>query len=311
MPDGMQTKPKRSKLVAITPKAAEPSKPKVLIYGKPGVGKTYNSLDFPRCYFIDTEGGANLAHYIERLDRSGGVYLGPAQGSNDFQVVLEQLQALATEDHDYKTVIIDSVSHLFGTEIANEQDRMATANRKDEYGASRKPATSYMRRIVNWLDRLDMNVLLIAHQKDEYGMNATTNQREVIGATFDCWEKLEYILHLALNITKQGPSRKARVRKSRLLSFAESDVFDWSYDSFADRYGRSVIEGDVTKIVIATPEQIAELKTLMDLVKMPEGWLEKCLKRGKAESLEDMDEANLKAMIAQLKAKLSPDQPTE
>lgn len=306
MPDGMQTKPRRSKLLAVTPKAAEPSKPKVLIYGKPGVGKTYNSLDFPNCYFIDTEGGANLAHYTERLDRAGGVYLGPAQGSNDFQIVLDQIQALATEDHPYKTLVIDSVSHLFGTEIANEQDRMASAQKKDEYGASRKPATSFMRRIVNWLDRLDMNVVLIAHQKDEYGL-AANGQREVIGATFDCWEKLEYILHLALNIIKVGPSRKAKVRKSRLLGFPEGDVFDWSYDSFADRYGREVIEGAVKKIVVATPEQLTELASLRERVKMPDDWLEKCLKRGKADTLEDMDTTNILAMIKQLTDKLSPE----
>ncbi len=29
------------------PKSAKPSKPKILIYGKPGVGKTWAALDFP------------------------------------------------------------------------------------------------------------------------------------------------------------------------------------------------------------------------------------------------------------------------
>lgn len=305
MPDGTTAPKRRSKLLAVPPKAAEPSKPKVLIFGKPGVGKTFNSLDFPNCYFIDTEGGANLAHYIERLDRSGGVYLGPDQGSNDFQVVLEQLQALATEEHPYKTLIIDSVSHLFGTEVANEQDRMAQERKKDEYGASRKGATSYMRRIVNWLDRLDMNVVLIAHQKDEYGMNAM-GQREVIGATFDCWDKLEYILHLALHITKQGPSRRARVRKTRLLEFPDGDSFGWSYDEFADLYGRDIMEASAKVINVASAEQIADLADLMDRVRMPDDWLSKCLKQGKSERVDDMDAKNVAAMINMLKDKLKP-----
>lgn len=292
----------RSRLKAVPPKAAEPSKPKVLIFGKPGVGKTWTSLDFPACYYIDTEGGANLKHYTEKLERAGGVYLGQKEGSNDFAVVMEQLQALAVEKHPYRTLVIDSVSHLFGTEIANEQERMATAGKKDEYGASRKGATSYMRRIVNWLDRIDMNVLLIAHQKDEYGTN-TKGEREVIGATFDCWDKLEYILHLALHITKQGGSRKARVRKSRLIGFPDADNFDWSYDAFADRYGRDIIEGEVKQITLATPEQIAEVRDLMERVRMPDDWLDKCLKRGKAEALEDMDAENVAAMVKMLKEK--------
>ena len=56
MPDGMT--PKRvSRLKAVAPKAAEPSKPKMLLFGKPGIGKTWFSLDFPACYYIDTEVG--------------------------------------------------------------------------------------------------------------------------------------------------------------------------------------------------------------------------------------------------------------
>lgn len=304
MPDGTITRPPRgSRLKAVPPKAAEPSKPKVLIFGRPGVGKTYTSLEFPRCYFIDTEAGANMKHYVDRLDASGGVYLGQEQGSNDFPTVLEQIQALATEDHPYQTLIIDSVSHLFGTEVANEQERMAAERKKDEYGASRKGSVSYMRRIVNWMDRLDMNVILIAHERNEYGL--VSGKSEVVGKTFDCWDKLEYILHLALHITKTGPTRRAGVRKTRLLGFPEGDSFEWSYDSFADRYGRDIIEGERKKSVVASPEQLSELSELMDKVKMPDDWLEKCLKRGKSERVEDMESHAIEAMIKMLKDKLT------
>lgn len=286
----------RSRLRAVTPTAAEPSKPKVLIYGKPGVGKTWATLDFPNCFYIDTEGGANMRHYTEKLAAGGGMYLGPEQGSTDFATVLDQIQALATEKHDFRTLALDSVSHLFNTEIAAAQDRIAAAGNKDEYGASKKPAVSLMRRAVMWLDRLDMNVIMIAHAKDEYGLNAR-GDREVIGSTFDCWDKLEYILHLALLIEKQGPSRTARVRKSRLLGFPDADRFPWSYDDFADRYGREIIEGEVKQIVVATEAQIAALRSAMSRVRMPDDWLEKCLRRGKAERVEDLSTEAIQAMI--------------
>lgn len=304
MPDGM-TKPRSSRLRAVAPKAAEPSKPKILIYGKPGVGKTWFSLTFPNVYFIDTEGGANLAHYTDRLEKSGGVYLGPEQGSTDFAVVLEQIKALATEEHPYKTLVIDSISHLFGTEIANEQDRLAEAKKKDEYGASRKPAVSYMRRIVNWVDRLDMNVVIVAHEKDEYGLN-DRGERVVIGATFDCWDKLEYILHLAIQATKQGPSRKARVRKSRLLGFPDADIFDLSYEAFATRYGRDVIEGQVRQVDLADKDQLDELRALLESVRMPDDWLDKCLKKDKAETVDELSSSAITAMIKMLREKVSP-----
>jgi hypothetical protein len=182
---------------------------------------------------------------------------------------------------------------------------MAEENKKDEYGASRKGAISYTRRMVNWLDRLDMNVVLIAHQKDEYGPNPKApGERVVIGETFDCWDKLEYILHLAMQITKQGATRKARVRKSRLQGFPDADMFDLSYDEFANRYGRDVIEGAAKQIVLATPEQIAELRRLLDTVRMPEDWLEKCLKRGKADAVDELASDALEAMIKMLKEKV-------
>ena len=51
-----------SKLKAKDPVLAEPSRLKLQIFGPPGVGKTWGVLEWPACYYIDTEGGANLAH---------------------------------------------------------------------------------------------------------------------------------------------------------------------------------------------------------------------------------------------------------
>jgi AAA domain len=300
MPDGIvQTKPVRSRLKAVEPKAAEPSKPKILIFGKPGVGKTWASLDFPSVYYIDTEGGADLAHYTDKLVASGGVYLGPDQGSLSFDTVIDQIKALATERHSYKTVVIDSITKLFNVAIADEAERLSTARLKNEFGADKKPAVGAMRRLVAWLTRLDMNAVLIAHENPEWGM--VNGSREQIGSTFDCWPKLSYELHLALNITKQGPSRLARIGKSRLLGFEEGTTFPWSYADFADRYGREVIESEVTQIVLATLEQLAEVERLVALVKLPEGQVEKWLTAAGVAEWAEMDTDRVNKAIAHLK----------
>jgi hypothetical protein len=226
-----------SKLRGKDPKTAEPSKPKVLIFGKPGVGKTWTAIDFPAVYYIDSEGGADLEHYTDKLVKAGGVYMGPADGANDFAVLIDQVKALATEKHTYRTLVIDSISKVFNTAVAIEADRLGD---KNAFGADKKPAIAAMRQLVAWLQRLDMNVVLIAHEKVEWGQN-NNGERVEVGQTFDCWDKLEYELHLALRILKQGKSRKAFVRKSRLTGFPEGEMFAWEYDTFADRYGR---EGD-------------------------------------------------------------------
>lgn len=253
-------KPKpKSKLKAVDPKAAEPSKPKILIFGKPGVKKTWISLDFPRCYYIDTEGGANLEAYTDKLKKSGGVYFGPDQGSQDFGNIIEEVKTLATEKHEFRTLVIDSKSKLFNIEIAKEMERLGD---KDAFGASKKPAVGYTRRLVNWLDKLDMTVILICHERPLWA-----NDKQ-IGVTYDGYDKLEYELHLCLHIVKQGDSSKAYIKKSRLPGFLDAASFDWSYEEFARRYGKEVIEAEAKPILLATPEQMAEVKRLLEIVRL-------------------------------------------
>ena len=290
-----------SKLKAKDPATAEPSKPKMLMFGKPGVGKTWGALDFPKCYYIDTEGGANLSHYTEKLKKAGGRYLGPEDGSLDFNVVIEQIQALATESHQFKTLIVDSISKLFNTAVATESERL---KEKDAFGASKKPAIAAMRRLVNWINRLDMNVLFIAHSKSEWGLNPSGDRVE-IGQTFDCWEKLEYELHLALEIIKRGPDRTARVRKSRLTGFPDAEIFPWSYAEFSSRYGKEIIEGGVKTIVLANSEQVADCIRLCEIIRVTDEEKEKWFTKSGSESFAEMDAATVIKIIEHLKKKVS------
>lgn len=292
---------KTTKLKAKDPTAAEPSKPKLLIYGRPGVGKTWGSLDFPSCYYIDTEGGADLAHYTSKIKAAGGAYMGPADGSLDFATVIEQFQALATEDHGYKTVIVDSISKLFNSAVAAEAERLGD---KNAFGADKKPAIASMRRLVSWVNRLDMNVLFIAHSKSEWGTDASGNRVE-IGQTFDCWDKLEYELHLCLEIQKTGPARTARIRKSRLLGFPDGERFPWSYPEFAQRYGKDVIESKHTAITLATADQVSEITRLLAVVKVTEDEIAKMLARAGVETVAELTTDQAEKVVIWLKKKVS------
>ncbi len=285
-----------SKLKAVKPKTVEPSKAKVLVFGEAGVGKTYTSLDFPNCYFIDSEGGATRKHYTDKLEQANAAYFGVEQGAADFNEVIEQVRALATEKHGYKTLIIDSITKLFNNEIAKEAERLGD---KDAFGASKKPAIAQTRKLLNLLDRIDMNVILIAHEKKEWA-----NEKQ-IGVAADAWEKMGYELDLVLNIKKQGETRYAFIKKSRLEGFPDSSKFEWSYPNFAEKYGKSVIEGEVKTLELATPEQLQELKGLLENWKAPENFEEKTLANAKAESWSDMDKDKLDKVISFIKNKLT------
>lgn len=307
----LQTKTRaKGKLSAVAPEAVEPRKPKVLIFGPPGVGKTWTAIDFPMVYYFDHEGGADLDHYRAKLKTAGGAYFGPEQGSLDFEAVIAEVQTLATIDHPYKTMVFDSATKLFNASVSEESDKITARGHKDEFGASRKPVVRQMARLVNWVNRADMNAIFICHQKAMWERNAKTGDREEVGWTFDCWEKLEYELHLILRISKIGDGDNARryahIGKSRLLSFPEGTRIDWSYADFAERYGRDVIERTGKTITLATPDQIEEVRRLLDVVKVSEDWQDKVFKKAGVEQWAEMDADKIDASIAWLKERIVP-----
>ncbi len=302
MPDGMTTtKPRRSKLLAVAPKAAEPSRPKLCVFGREGVGKTWFTLQFPQVYFIDTEAGATRNHYTDLLAKAGGVYMGVPQGSLDFETVIGQVQALASEKHPYKTLVIDSASKLFNTAVADEAERLGDRN---AFGADKKAAVGYMRRLVTWLMRLDMSVVLTCHQKDVWGKN-DQGQREVIGVGPDAWEKLVYELDLTINVLKVGSRRIGKIGKSRLLAFPENDTFEFSFDVFAEMYGREIIDAESRPLDLATEEQVAEIARLLNIVKLAEGQEAKWLAAASAEQWSEVDTEKAEKVIIALKAKMA------
>lgn len=285
-----------AKLRAVKPSIHKKPKPKVLVYGGAGVGKTWASLGFPSVYYIDTEGGAEQSHYQQKLIDAGGAYMGRAEGALSFDTVIEQVEALATKKHDFKTIVIDSITKVFNETYAREEQRLG----HNEYGAARKPAVTAMRRLVSWLMRVDMNVILIAHEK------ALFEKGEEIGKTFDCWDKLLYELDLTLAIKKQGPDRIARVVKSRIFDFPDGSSFPWSYEEFSNRYGQDVIESDEKEQVeLISEEDLDRLRNQIALLNVTQEQQDKWLTAAKCESFAEMDAEKASQLIHMLNEKLT------
>jgi hypothetical protein len=299
-----------SKLKAKQPEEVSPGKPKALLFGTYGSGKSWMALSFPKPYYYDTEGGADLSHYQAKLKAAGGAYLGPKDGTLNPDFLIEQMMALATEAHPYKTLVIDSITKLYQTIIANEAERLGE---KDAFGASKKPAIAFMRRLVNWTNKLDMTIWFIAHETTEWGKNEKTGQREEVGKIPDCWDKIPYELHLAMWVQKRGASnRVAIVRKSRLLEFPEGDVIplqsngeDVGYAEFAKRYGRDYIEAESKTITLATTEQVAEILRLLGCVKVTDSEVEKVFTKAGVESWNELTTEQAVQTISWLQKKVS------
>lgn len=304
MPDGTTTTKRKSKLLGSAPDLIKARKPKILVYGASGVGKTRWALDWPDLYVLDVEGGATQPEYRKQLQSSRGLYLGPDDGAASFDVVLDQVKTLATETHDRKTLVVDSVTKLFANEIAREAERLTDAGKKNEFGADKRPAVNYMRQLVSWLTRMNLNVILIAGEIAEWGKDST-GERSQIGTTFDCWPRLEYELDLAIQVVKLGNSRYGKVRKSRIAAFPHAETFEWTYDAFTSLYGRDVVEEPSERIQVATPEQIAEINRLLEVVKLEEGTVDKWLAAANVSAWDEMAEPRAAKAIDYLKGRIA------
>ena len=293
-----------SKLKGKSPELVKPGKIKAVLYGPSGVGKTTLALSFPSPYYFDVEGGAKGEQYRKLLKDAGGAYLGPEDGTLSFDFLIDQMQALATEKHGYKTLIIDSLTKLFQTAVANENERILAAGKKDEFGASKKPAVAAMRRVVNWASKLDLNIWFVCHETAKWV--EINGERAQQGTQEDAWEKLRYELDLCVSATKRGPQRLAKVEKSRLLGFPEGDTFPLAYAEFAARHGKEIVEATAETIVLAKPDQINEVHKLLDLVKgiTPET-IDKWFTAAGATKWEELSEKQIDGVITHLKKKLS------
>lgn len=229
--------------------------------------------------------------------------MGPDDGAASFDVVLEQVKLLATERHDRKTLAIDSITKLFANEIARESERLTDAGKKNEFGADKKPAVNYMRQLVNWLTRIDMNVILTAGEVAEWGTD-NKGERAQIGTIFDCWPRLEYELDLVVQVFKTGDTRRGRVRKSRIAAFAHASIFEWDYGIFSDMYGRDVVEQKSEPVICTTPQQIAEISHLLEIIKLEDGTVDKWLAAANVSSWDEMPTERAAKAIEYLKGRL-------
>jgi hypothetical protein len=289
-----------TKLKGKAPELVKPGKIKAVIFGASGVGKTTLALSFPAPYYFDVEGGAKGPQYRELLKKSGGAYMGPEDGTLSFDTLIDQMQALATEKHSYKTLIVDSLTKLFQTCIAQEAERLGD---KDAFGASKKPAVAAMRRLVMWASRLDMNIWFVCHESAEWGM--VSGQRAEIGRVADCWDKLIYELDLAIQVVKRGPQRMAVVKKSRISAFPDGDSFPLDYAEFAARHGKDSVEADAGTITLALPEQVAEVVKLLDIVKVSDADIQKGFDKAGVTSWGEMTTEQITVWQNFLKKKIS------
>src|SRR4051812_22727900 len=261
---------------------------KLFMFGPAGVGKTTAAIQFPNSYVIDCERGTE--NYDKLIAGSNSV----VYQTVDVHEVIGEVKALLTEKHEFRTLVIDPITPIYNDLLEKCEARVG-ADFGRHYGAANKE----MKRLANLIMALDMNVVITAHAKAEYGDNFRK-----LGYTFDGWRQLDYWFDLVVELGKKGKKRFGRVVKTRLESFPDEDVFEWSYDAIKQRYDTNILEKAATALKLATPMQVKQLTELLAIVRLPEGTTDKWLAKAGVEDWEDMPADAIAKCIEYVKNRL-------
>lgn len=271
---------------------------KCLMYGVAGAGKTMAAISFPKPYLIDTEKGYEHKQYLDKIKENGGCVF----HTTDFDELIKEIKALATEKHEYKTLIIDPLTIIYSNLVAQcALDRVSPTNPDGTaHGGHYMAVDRKMKHLISLLIKLDLNVIITSHSKVLYGANMT-----VLGQTFDCYKRLDYLFDLVFEIHKKGKVREAIIKKTRIDSFPESDRFPFSYNEIAKRYGREILEKNSDAQLFATVQQISELKAFINLLNIKQETIDKWLKKGDATEWDEMPRSAMNCILTYLKSKHS------
>ena len=145
--------------------------PVITICGDAGMGKTSFACAFPSPVVIRAEDGLQAIPYDARPDAFPVLQLpmDDKKKASGPPPIIEQLRHLATAEHDYKTVIIDSVTKLEAMfiQFVCDRDNQPISKASGGYGAGREEVAGWHHKVKLACDMLakrkGMTVIFLAH----------------------------------------------------------------------------------------------------------------------------------------------------
>lgn len=273
---------------------------KTLLYADKGAGKTHFCCSFPETYYIDTEGLEDYPHLVKRLEDNGGdlVYL------TELEEIIKEVKELLATKHTYKTVVIDSISFPYAWLAQTEMERLQKKSphtEGTEFGANLAKAKRLVFQLGILLSRLDMNVIVVAHEKSKFV------DGKDMGKTYDITDKLAYSLGAVWNLRLLGDNRRLFVEKSRYAELLTGKFIDFNdgYETIKSLFGENIFLREVKTEPLITTAQLNELTRCIDLLHISEEKVGKLLTAAKALSMEEMSEAFAQKAIDKYKSLLT------
>ena len=172
------------------------SPPMICIHGTAGVGKTTFASKSPSPIFIQTEKGEGLLSFDT-------FNFGPEGIATRYDQVIEAIQSLVANEHDYRTLVIDSIDHLeqlIWLDIC-EKGKKNTIDQfgwQEGYNNAALEWRVFLKGLTDLRIKKNMNIVLIAHsqqrkiedpeygQLDRHDLKLHHKSASVVAEVVDC-----------------------------------------------------------------------------------------------------------------------------
>ena len=196
----------------LLPKTKTPARLKledfnVFIYGPPKVGKTTLASQFDSPVFAATEAGLNA---IEAYQVS----------IPDWKTFLEFCAEIASGEHTFKTVVVDTIDNLFDACSEHVCKKAGVQHESDlDWGKGWAMVRDEFSRALTKLSLLPYGLVMISHAKDVEMKTRTGNLTKTVPTMSEQARRVilpmaDFILYCSMELTKDGPRRVIRTRPS-------------------------------------------------------------------------------------------------
>lgn len=217
---------------------SNPRRLKMYIYGETGTGKTITSLHMPDPAVIDTEGGTNFYGKFFDFDRIQ---------TSDYYEIFKTVTELLKDPKGYKTLVIDPFSNVWDKMVNDYEKYLRKKKGEPHYtitGLDYRPLKSNIKRLVQHLNDLDMNIVITARSKAKYS-NDGDDFMKVEGTKPDGPKGMEYMFDVVLELVtenegEEDEKRWAIVKKDRTNTLPKK--FEFNYEELSGYFGIEDLE---------------------------------------------------------------------
>lgn len=209
---------------------------KACFYGKPGVGKTWVSLSFPNPVVIDMEKGTALYGSDFNFD---------VLRSQDIAEIDAAVDELMEDPQEFRTLIIDPMSVY--CDLAQEEFlRQKRIDTMDPHatisGTDWTPIKGRIKRFVNKLLSLDMNIIVTAREKPVYKKGTFM---EIIGVMPDMHKDIPHMFDTTIYVFIDPEGKRKGIAHPEVepgvvakdRSKLPHEIFDFNYETLTQYWG--------------------------------------------------------------------------